>query len=61
MMARGMYRWWQGEGPSEVWFARVELEPGRWESVTLQEYETRAIQPPFWELLLKDEYFDAII
>src|SRR5689334_1703957 len=61
LMARGMYRWWEGEGPSEVWLARVELEPGVWEDVRLPEYEAGATQPPFWDLPLKEEYFERLL
>ena len=60
-MARGIYRWWEGEGPSEVWFARVELEPGVWENVRLPEYEAHATQPEFWALPLKEEYFERLL
>jgi hypothetical protein len=56
-----MYRWWEGEGPSEIWFARVELEPGVWESIRLAEYEARTIQPRFWDLPLKEEYFEQLL
>lgn len=53
---RGMWRWWEETGGGDRWWARVEMEAGRWADVAQVEYERAGHQPAFWDLPLKEDY-----
>ena len=55
---RGMYRWFEGEGAAETWWARIERALGEWETVSQPTYEARGYSPPFWDLPLRDDYLE---
>jgi hypothetical protein len=59
-MPRGMWRWWETTNGADVWWARVEEQPGEWRDVGDAEYGRAGIKPPFWELPLQEEYFESL-
>ena len=58
-MSRSLWRWWETKEGADVWWARVEERPGAWRDVPQAEYERAGLEPPFWDLPLKDEYLEG--
>jgi len=58
---RGLWRWCEEMDGTDVWRARVEIRHGEWADIEQASYESQAIQPPFWELPLKEEHVPDVI
>ncbi len=60
-MARGLWRWWETKDGADIWWARVETNPGQWTDIEAAAYDASGLQPAFWDLPLEEDYVDATL
>jgi hypothetical protein len=53
-----LWRWSEGEGAAEVYWARIELSLGEWTDISRADYEAEHGDHTYWALPTRDSYFE---